>query len=51
MQDETETRPRKLEKPVRERPELEREELVTYTDESGGGTNPSGGGPVPNPGE
>jgi hypothetical protein len=31
------TEPRKLEKPVREQQEMDREQLVTYTDESGGG--------------
>jgi hypothetical protein len=31
-----ETEPRKLEKPVRDRQEMDREQLVTYTEESGG---------------
>jgi hypothetical protein len=36
VQSETvQTAPRKLSKPVREQPELKREELVTYTNESG----------------
>ena len=36
------TEPRKLEKPARDQQELDREQLVTYTNESGGGV--SGGG-------
>lgn len=36
--------PRKLEKPVREDVEMTREELVTYTAESGGGSTGSSGG-------
>jgi hypothetical protein len=35
------TEPRKLEKPVREQQEMDREQLVTYTDESGGGVAPT----------